>query len=172
VSDADFHVREATPDDAAGLIAHTRALLAEPDVCVTLSAAEFTVSDEDERRFIAGYVAADNSLLLVAEAAGEVIGLLTCTGGKRRAVRHEVELALSVRKAWRGRGVGTALIRRAIEWAKASGVVTRIELKVFTRNAPAARLYERLGFVPEGVRRRAVLRDGRYEDVMTMAILL
>src|SRR5688572_30794321 len=113
----------------------------------------------DEERFIAEYAAADNSVLLVADAGdGDVIGILTCTGGKRRGDRHEVELALSVRKAWRGRGVGTALIHRAVQWAKASGVVTRIELKVFTRNAPAARLYERLGFAPEGVRRRAVFK--------------
>jgi putative acetyltransferase len=83
-----------------------------------------------------------------------------------------VELVVNVAKPWRGRGVGTALITRAVEWAKRGGVIRRIELKVFTRNTTAIRLYERLGFALEGTRRRAVFKEGRYEDNHLMAMLL
>jgi RimJ/RimL family protein N-acetyltransferase len=37
---------------------------------------------------------------------------------------------------------------------------------------PAVRLYERFGFVHEGVHRRAVFKDGQYEDNLSMAVLL
>ncbi len=169
-----FHVREAVAADAEALLAHVRRILEEPGVCVTRSPDEFTTTVEEERELIARYAAADNSLFLVAEAcaSGELIGLLTLNGRTRRSLRHEVELVVNVAKPWRGRGVGAALITPAVEWAKRGGVITRIELKVFARNATAIRLYERLGFVLEGTRRRAVFKDGRYEDNHVMALLL
>jgi putative acetyltransferase len=61
---------------------------------------------------------------------------------------------------------------RCVEWARSTGIVTRLELRVFTRNATAVRLYERFGFATEGVCRRAVFREGRYEDNLLMSLLL
>jgi RimJ/RimL family protein N-acetyltransferase len=174
VSEPAFRVREALAADAEALVAHVRRILEEPGVCVTRAPEEFTTTVEEEREMIARYAAADNSLFLVAEAAGsgELIGLLTLNGRTRRSLRHEVELVVNVAKPWRGRGVGTALITRAVEWARASDVITRVQLKVFTRNTTAVRLYERLGFVLEGTLRSAVFKDGRYEDNHLMAMLL
>jgi RimJ/RimL family protein N-acetyltransferase len=77
-----------------------------------------------------------------------------------------------VAREWRGQGIGRRLLERAIEWARGSGVVTRIELHVFTRNEGAIRLYERCGFAVEGTRRRSVRRDGEYLDDLVMALLL
>jgi RimJ/RimL family protein N-acetyltransferase len=171
-SAAKFQVREAAPADAEPLIAHVRRILEEPGVCITRAPDEFTLTLEQERKFIADYALADNCVFLVAEADGEIIGLLTLRGGTRRSLRHEAELVVNVAKEWRGRGVGTALIQHSIDWAKQTGVLTRIELKVFTRNKPAVRLYEHLGFVIEGTRRKAVFKDGRYEDNHVMALLL
>jgi RimJ/RimL family protein N-acetyltransferase len=63
-------------------------------------------------------------------------------------------------------------MRTAVDWARGTGVVTRVELQAFAGNDAATRLYERLGFVTEGRRRRAVFRDGEYQDDVIMAILL
>ena len=169
----DVHVREATPDDAAALIDHVHRLCDEPGVCITMDRDEFTFTVEQERQFVLDVNASENSVFLVAEAAGGgLVGLLVAHGGKRRATRHEAVLAISVNADWRGRGVGSALMARCVEWARATGIVTRLELKVFTRNATAIRLYERFGFETEGVCRRAVFREGRYEDNRVMALLL
>lgn len=48
---------------------------------------------------------------------------------------------------FRGRGIGTALLRDLMEEAGASGRALSIHVEV---NNPARRLYERLGFVPAG----------------------
>lgn len=56
----------------------------------------------------------------------------------------------------------------AIASAVAQGM-ERIELEVFASNARAIRLYERLGFVTEGVKRGARKLDGVYEDNVLMA---
>jgi hypothetical protein len=48
----------------------------------------------------------------------------------------------------------------------------RIELDVFASNVRARALYEQVGFVEEGVRRRACQLDGQYDDDVIMALLL
>ena len=58
------------------------------------------------------------------------------------------ELAIGVRPASRGRGVGTALLATLIVQAEAQGL-RGLSLSVNQRN-PAIHLYERLGFAPVG----------------------
>jgi RimJ/RimL family protein N-acetyltransferase len=71
---------------------------------------------------------------------------------------------------YRGRGIGRRLMEEAIARAWHAGL-ERIELEVFASNAPARALYEKLGFVTEGVRRRARKLDGAYDDNVLMALL-
>ena len=52
---------------------------------------------------------------------------------------------LAVRREWRGRGIGRALLARAEQWAQARQVGA-IELNVWEFNAGARALYERLGY--------------------------
>jgi RimJ/RimL family protein N-acetyltransferase len=49
--------------------------------------------------------------------------------------------------------------------------IERIQLTVFASNQNAIALYRQLGFVEEGVRRRAWFLDGRYDDSVEMALL-
>jgi len=166
------HIREATPDDAAELIAYVQALANEPDIDIPLEPGEFTLTVEQEREFLEGATAADNSVFLVAVEDGRIVGACNVRGGHRRAMRHSASLGISVAKGWRGQGIGNALMGRLIEWARRGGVITRIELLVYCRNARAIHLYEKHGFEIEGTRRRAVFQDGEYLDGYTMALLL
>jgi len=47
----------------------------------------------------------------------------------------------------------------------------RIELEVFASNVAAIRLYEKLGFRREGLKRRFRILDGFYGDNIMMALL-
>ena len=64
-----------------------------------------------------------------------------------------------VRDDFRGRGVGDALVRACIQWARAKGLVT-LRLSVVERNEAAVRCYERCGFVRQGVEPMAVSGKG------------
>ena len=79
-------------------------------------------------------------------------------------------LGVGLVPAYRGRGLGSRLIEAALERARAAGFV-RIELDVYADNARAIALYERLGFVREGVVRDAVFVDGEYRDAIAMALV-
>lgn len=165
-------IRRAQPEDAARIIAYLRPIFAEPGINLITEPDEFVLTVEAEQRFIRDLHRSGNSLFLVAEADGQIVGQLTLEGGRRRNVRHAAVLGITVGKAWRGRGVGRRLIEYAVEWARSSGVVTRIELHVFTRNEGALRLYETCGFVIEGRRRGSVRRDGELLDDYVMGLLL
>ena len=62
--------------------------------------------------------------------------------------------------------------QKLIEWAKTSGVVTKINLRVRTDNPRAIALYERKGFTFEGTIRRELLIDGVYYDHHLMGLVL
>lgn len=165
-------IRAAQPADAAALIDFVQDLAAEPNADIALSPGEFTLTVEQERAILEEYAAAENSVYLVAECEQEIVGILNCKGGTRRATRHTTILSMSIRANRRNQGVGSALLARAVAWAEASTVVKRIELAVFARNAAARHLYEKFGFEVEGRRQRALFRDGAYHDDLIMARLL
>ena len=72
--------REAQPSDAEQLIGFVRRLAEEPGVNIVLAPGEFALNVEEERKFVADYAVSDNSLFLVAEREGRIIGVLTCAG--------------------------------------------------------------------------------------------
>ncbi len=81
----------------------------------------------------------------VAEADGEVVGmvtlcLLTTLTGTKAYLDH-----LVVAPAWRRRGVARELVRHAIDVANAAGAA-RIDLTASEGKAAAGSLYESLGF--------------------------
>ena len=49
--------------------------------------------------------------------------------------------------------------------------MSRVELSVYDDNRRAIALYERAGFQPEGVKRKATLIDGIYKNLIMMAIV-
>lgn len=71
---------------------------------------------------------------------------------------------------WRNKGFGERLLRHAIQAADNFGFL-RIELGVFSTNAPAASLYRKVGFVEEGTKYKAILIDGVFHDEIIMARL-
>jgi len=164
-------VRAAAPEDAERVIAHAIAMTDEASRWLPMQPDEFPLTVEQERAFLAEVARSDNSLFLLAEVAGEVVGILNYRGGTRRAMRHVATLGVSVRRAWQGKGIGRALMTEAIHRARSSGVIRRLDLMVYCDNQRAIQLYERLGFVAEGVHRKAILREGQFIDEQTMAMV-
>ncbi|MFA9200274.1 MAG: GNAT family N-acetyltransferase [Cypionkella sp.] len=103
----------------------------------------------------------------VPYGAGEAAGFTQV----RAAPGEEELLLIAVVPAWRGRGLGTALLRHAAADARGRGA-ERLFLEMRANN-PARRLYERFGFQPIG-RRKHYYRttDGDKLDAITFAYLL
>ena len=85
-------------------------------------------------------------------------------------MQHCGVLGMGLVAEYRGKGLGRKLAERAISDARAKGI-ERIELEVFASNTRAIRLYERLGFTHEGLKRNARKLDKAYDDLIVMALL-
>ncbi|MEW8977876.1 MAG: GNAT family protein [Symbiobacterium sp.] len=72
--------------------------------------------------------------------------------------------------AYWGRGYGSDALRLVLREAFGPMDLHRVELHVFEFNQRAIRSYEKVGFVHEGVRRQALLRNGHYYDILVMGI--
>jgi ribosomal protein S18 acetylase RimI-like enzyme len=156
----EFAVRPARPEDAPALARLFAAVAAEGDGIASEPPVDVAARSEQFAR------SADASQ--VAEAAGAVIGHIHVDVGRFGSG----DLGMLVDAAWRGRGVGTALLAAAIAWARERGL-HKLCLEVFPTNAPALALYRRAGFVEEGLRVKHYRRaSGELWDAIAMGLLL
>ncbi len=157
-----FLLRAVEPADAAGI----SLLMDQPIVRHGILRLPFTTEQECQGLAEPGD-AADRSIIAIG--GGEVVGIGGLKPGKnRRAHCGDVSL-LAVHEAWQGRGVGTALMAALTDIADNWINLKRLHLTVFADNLPAIALYERFGFVVEGVKRADAFRAGGFADAKVMA---
>ena len=144
MSDDDLRFRDATGDD---LLAVVR-LLADDDLGRTRERYEEPLPDS----YLAAFRALDadpNNRLVVIECAGGVVGCLQLTFIPnitfQGSWRMQIE-GVRVARSARGRGIGEAAFRWAIEQARAHGC-RLVQLTTNAARPEALRFYERLGFV-------------------------
>jgi ribosomal protein S18 acetylase RimI-like enzyme len=112
----------------------------------------------------------DRENYLVAEADGRVLGyVLVHQNIPLPSHQHVLGInGLAVDPSAQGRGVGRALVEAAVAEAARRGA-SKVALRVLGENPGARRLYERCGFVVEGVLRGEFVMDGKLVDDVLMA---
>ena len=114
---------------------------------------------------------AENWPHFVALDGEKVIGWCDISSLDRPVFEHAGGLSLGIIREYRGKGVGKVLLTAALQAAKERGL-SRVELTVRERNPIAIQLYERAGFVKEGLHIKAVKINGQYENYFSMALLI
>lgn len=102
-----------------------------------------------------------NSLFLVAEEDGRIIGGCGLTHILEEGDIHNVMVA----PEYRGKGIATMLMEKLLEEGRKQGI-QEFTLEVRVSNAPAIRVYEKFGFVSEGI------RPGFYEKPVEDAMIM
>lgn len=82
----------------------------------------------------------------------------------------ELQIRLGASDEW-GKGYGTEAVAKLLRFAFLDRNLHRVYLHVFATNKAAMRLYEKAGFVREGLMRQAAFIDGEYLDIVLMAAL-
>jgi GNAT superfamily N-acetyltransferase len=147
-------LREARAEDVRAIVG----LLAADQLGATRDSA---ADDADLAAYQAAFRAIDADpahLLLVAEAAGEVVATMQLSFlpglARRGALRAQIE-AVRVAESTRGSGLGAAMMQWAIDEARRRGCAL-VQLTSDKSRTSAHRFYERLGFVAshEGMKLR------------------
>ena len=162
-------VRRAEPGDAQGLAELGDAVGSEPEGWLVTT--NGWRSPTDERRYLRAIRRYPHAAVFVAEDEGEIVGRLSIARDQHPASRHVADVGLIVAATHRRRGIGTALLNAAVEWARDSDVL-KLELHVFPWNEGAIILYERFGFEREGYRHAHYRRGEEYVDAILMAYLV
>jgi L-phenylalanine/L-methionine N-acetyltransferase len=158
-------VRHAEASDADAL----HAIFTDPEVLHWLIDVPYAPQAQTRRNIVE---LPDGRYLLVAVEGEAIVGALGFGAQTAPRIRHVGRLGpIAVARAWQGRGVGSALMRAAIDLADNWLNLIRLELLVIDGNDGAIGLYRRCGFEIEGTLRAFGFQAGRYVDVHTMARL-
>jgi RimJ/RimL family protein N-acetyltransferase len=161
-------LQSAEDEDAPGVLEHIRRVLEDGEGQVRLPE-ELHTDLPAVRQWLAEQREHPDWLVLVALARGEVVGMIDFRNDGRRRMAHTGAIGMSVLPAWRGEGLGRALLEALLDWAGASPRIEKIELNVRADNERAIELYRKLGFLEQGRRPRAIkLAPGRYVDDVLM----
>jgi len=140
----DFKIRKALPED----VPHIVRLLADDELGETRE----KLSDPLAPEYYAAFDAINNdrnSYLMVAELNGKIIGTLQLTlityltycGGRRGLIE-----GVRTDKTLRGHGIGTTMVKWAIEKSQEAGCHL-VQLTTDKKRSDALAFYEGLGFI-------------------------
>ena len=158
-----FSIRPATADDSEQIVALADSVASEERWIVAQPGD--TTALEETARWVE--LVAHGGLSLVAESEGRVAGHLI----GRHTQDGDGEVGLIVGSGFRRQGLGEALMNASVAWARLAGI-TKLTLSVFSDNEPAIALYQKLGFVQEGIEKDRYMVGGLMKDAILMGLEL
>ncbi|WP_277584860.1 GNAT family N-acetyltransferase [Psychrobacillus antarcticus] len=103
----------------------------------------------------------------------KLIGMVTLTQESSLKMKHRANIfAMYVSLAGRGKGIGKSLMELAIDQAKDSHEIEKINLCVVSSNDIAKNLYHKLGFVVFGTEEMALKVGDTYYEEHHMSLIL
>ena len=164
-------IRKATSEDAEKIVQYKTIICEESDF-LTFGKNEIEITIEKEQHSIESINSKSNSMMAAALINGEIIGIIVFRGGERIRVKHVGEMGVTVRKAYWGLGIGSFLIEFLIDWAKETGIIKKINLKVRSDNENAIKLYGKYDFMKEGILSKEFFIDGKFYDSISMGLTI
>jgi ribosomal protein S18 acetylase RimI-like enzyme len=159
-----MEIRQATPLDAAGIVAVLEVIAAER----VHSTIEKAWAVEQETRYLESL--SPREIFHVAAEPGEgIVGFqsLDLWSPILPAMSHVGQVGTFLLPAWRGRGIGRRLWDATLAFAREAGY-RKLVLQVRGSNAGAQAFYRSLGFVECGWLTRQVVIDGVEDDEILM----
>lgn len=162
-------VRSVLPEDTRGLHELTSEILREREFMIT-QPDEFLFTEEQERIWLKQHNENPGAISLLAFGQTTLVGYLHFACEERRRRAHSGKFGIAVRKEWREKGVGRALLQVLLDWAQNEPQVEKVWLEVFATNSRGIHLYETFGFVEEGrLSREIKIAPGQYIDLVLMS---
>lgn len=126
------------------------------------------VTPQEERAFIISSLAEEKkgNHYLIAEVNGKIVGLSEVVR-MRWAHAHIGKLGISVKKEYRGVGIGTEMLKLMVQIAKKMKL-KMLRLSVYTTNKQAVALYKKLGFKVAALLPDQRQRGGKFFDEFIM----
>ena len=163
-------LRPAEPEDSCEILDTIRSHALERSYVLM---EQYGKTLESERSYISGLDPRGN-LLLVAVCDHQAIGCLAALqadAGQREETANILHLGLHLKESFRGLGIGSEMLRYAMDWARERGF-KKLEASIFTTNKRSLHLFSKAGFVEEGVRKKRVYLGRDFIDEVLVGKVL
>lgn len=164
-------IRSAALSDASKLLSTVKEYINDSEYIPKLNE-EFTLSLEEEEQWIKSFIEYPNSLLLIAEYEGQILGNINISSHQRIIMQHTAVIGMGILNAWRNSGLGTHLMQQAIAWAEENPILELLWLQVYNENRLGLGLYKKMGFQENGIIKNFFKHENRYYDNITMSLSL
>jgi len=146
--------------------------LNDADITRYLDAGRFPNSDASMQGFLAAMQASDHDvpLAICLKDTDQHVGNIKLGEINYFHKRAVVSILIGERD-FQGQGIATQAHRLLFDYAFRRLGMNRIEAGVLDGNVPSRKLYEKLGFQLEGVRKQYAWADGRYQDEYVYSLL-
>ena len=161
-AEVQYEIRVAKPSDASGII---RCMQSVMDEKIYLVGDVYLYTERGEKDMIRN----PDDLNIVADANGDIVGIMKIQRGIFRKNRHTATMGIAVMNGYRHLGIGRKMISQGIEWCRSQGI-KKLNLEVFSSNQNAIELYKKMGFEVEGIRKNQFLIFDRFVDDVLMSI--
>ncbi len=131
----------------------------------------FPVSKKEQMDWYNNAVSSQNKRFTIClQENDKAVGVVTLTNIDfvNRSATHGIKLHPSCPK---GRGIGTDAVMTLMEYAFNQINLNRLDGSWLLFNTASKRLYEKCGWHEEGIKKKAVYRDGVYHDLAICGIL-
>ncbi|MDD3712366.1 MAG: GNAT family N-acetyltransferase [Candidatus Izemoplasmatales bacterium] len=154
-------IREAKEKDAAKLLEYFRIVGSESPYLL-MDERGLDISLNEEIDYLSKAAKSEDTKYFIALAKDEIIGEVALVGHKHDKTKHNADLAITVKKAYWHKGLGSRLMEHAINYARITGKIKNIYLEVREDNISAIKLYEKFGFIPVGKMPDKIYQEGEY----------
>ena len=146
----------------------------DPDLIACLGAPYRFINEEVDLDWYDSYMRARNNsvrcVIIDTDRESEVLGLISLVGINYINRCGELHIMIG-NEANCGKGIGTFAVKEMILHAFNNLNLRRIQLGVLETNTRAIRLYEKTGFVKEGIKRKSTYKNGKYINLIMMGLL-
>lgn len=162
-------VRKARREDDKKMIEYLNTIGGETDF-LTFGKGDVKDTEEERANSIEATNNSYNCVLMVATIDNELVGMGSIFSSNSLRMKHIGDLGMSVRKDYWGIGVGSSLLENLIKWSKNNGITRKINLLVREDNIRAIKLYEKHGFVREGLLSRDFYINDKFYSSVQMGL--
>lgn len=157
-------LRSPLPEEAQPILDYLRTLFGESYQNMNWPASHWDhFPVEEEAKVLRESLEGPRRFMISAYDGSRIVGNLGIFPAAGEFCHHSAKLGMGLIKEFHSQGLGTALMRYAIETSRAIGF-NRLELSVRTYNEAGIRLYEKSGFERVGLLKNVVFIDGTYRD--------
>ncbi|GAE30795.1 GNAT family N-acetyltransferase [Alkalihalobacillus hemicellulosilyticus] len=156
-------LRPATIQDAENIVTSVESIINEG----TYLQKEQARTVDEEREFIQNMQQSHN-MYAVVELDGVARGIARVIRGELKMKHHTGMFRTWLYEDAQGIGIGKHLMNYTLDWCRVHKL-HKLCLTVFSTNDVAVKLYEKVGFVIEGIQREQALIHSQYVDEIWMA---